>query len=156
VVLLTKGHTTLYVDKELVEQAQAAKINCSQALEEVLRIKLGLDSDLTKITNREQQLQQELEMLQKQKLKITEEVKVKATKSQTEAATQVMLRAWKRRGQGEFNYFAKVLRIFCEKYGFEKWAVLDFLEGKRKDLPFGSPGEPTPSEVVEVVGSASV
>lgn len=131
---MNKCHTTLTIDPKLLDSAKKAKINCSEALEEALRVRLGLENDLSKLTQKEAKLRQELDLLNKQKEKLVVAVSEKQVSSTFEADKGILLRAWKRKLCGEEAYFLRIFNLFMEKWGFERAPVMDFLTGRRKDL----------------------
>lgn len=139
---MNKCHTTLTIDPKLLEDAKKAKINVSEALEEALRVRLGMENDISKLTAKEAKLRQELDLLNVHKSKICAEAKTKQTTSTFEADKGVLVRAWKRKLEGEEAYFLKVFSLFMEKYHFDRAPIMDFLSGRRQSFP-------EPSAVVE-------
>ena len=78
---IIKSHTTLYVDKKLVELAKTNGINISETLEEALMIKLNLhNEERQELLQRQEKALAEVEFCKKRLVEVNKQSRLEAEK----------------------------------------------------------------------------
>lgn len=132
-----KGMTTLYCDVDLKNAAKAQKINLSQSLEEILRLKLAIPKgSIEDIEEKKRKLEAELEYLssakfqEEQKEQTRKEQKAKKERqNDDDYLRQCFSKKCNRTITDEA--YNKILKAYCLKYGCELVQAVAISQSKK-------------------------